>query len=110
MYKPSKDLQEIAEKIQSFYLAKNNNDAESTNKEIEALKITDIQRIPHYVNKNAISIYTARPGLLIGAKGKTIDALQEFLGMKIFIYESFVWSDAMHVMTDEELNEVLSYE
>lgn len=91
MYKPSREEEDVAYKILGFYQDKNNNDHEQTNKELDSLRITDIN-----VDRGEVNIHLARPGLIIGAKGKNIDALQERLGMKVNIFESFDWSNILH--------------
>lgn len=52
-----------------------------------------------------VKIYTGRPGLLIGAKGRTINDLDEYLStlyekkVKIFIKEVDIWKDDDDVIT-----------
>lgn len=73
---------EIAEKISSFYLRKNNFDYKKTNEEIEKVRIQNVEK-----TEKGITIFTERPGLLIGWRGENINQLQEFLNCEIRIEE-----------------------
>ena len=68
------EVKNIGYDIGEYYLSKNDNDYRKTEKEIESIKISGIT-----VNGKEVHIYTSRPGLLIGPKGKNIDALELFL-------------------------------
>ena len=80
--------QEIAMKIGQYYLKKNNYDFQATAVELEKLRITDIA-----FSGDKVTISTSRPGLLIGLRGRTIEALTEYLGVKIHLIESSHWLD-----------------
>ena len=73
---------ELAEQIGLFYLAKNGGDYIKTREEIERLGIKDILPV-----KDIAIIWTTRPGLLIGKRGKNILALEYFIHYKIHIIE-----------------------
>lgn len=87
---PDKDSLEMGQKIASFFHIKHNLDYSKSNDEILKLKIVLIQDYP-----DKVVIGLSRPGLLIGAKGKQIEALQTFLNKPIEIKESFIWEDVM---------------
>jgi hypothetical protein len=78
----SHQVAERARKIGEFYLQKNNNDYAATAKELTDLQIIKLDVVFEYT-----VITTARPGKLIGRKGKNIDDLTAFLGGKIKIIE-----------------------
>ena len=73
---------EIANNISSFYLRKNNFDYKKTNEEIEKVRIQNVEK-----TEKGITIFTERPGLLIGRRGENINQLQEFLNCEIRIEE-----------------------
>ena len=75
-------VKETATKIGQFYLEKNNGDFKATEIEINRTHITQID-----VTCDAISIYTERPGVLIGKYGENILALEKFLNIKLCIIE-----------------------
>lgn len=72
----------VASKIGAFYLQKHNMDYDKTAAAIECLRISKVE-----VAGNAVSITTARPGILIGPRGKNVDALTAYLGMEVKIIE-----------------------
>ena len=72
----------IAEEIAGFYLQKNNFDYKKTNEEIEKVRIQNVEK-----TKKGITIFTERPGLLIGRGGENIRELQKFLNSDIRIEE-----------------------
>ena len=76
------EVKDVAQNIGQFYLKKNNGDYKATAQEILALRISKIE-----VANSEISITTGRPGLLIGKRGTTIDALSQHLKVKIKIFE-----------------------
>jgi ribosomal protein S3 len=92
-------VREIARKIGQFYLEKNNKDYEATAKEIDALRISEIR----FETPDAVTIVTGRPGLLVGRRGMTIDALTKFLQIKIRIVEDRdpLWCHIIPVKEDE---------
>ena len=85
---PSPAAEQIGYKLSTFYLNKNEGDYQRAAKEVICLLITDIE-----VEGKEIHIYLGRPGLIIGHKGKNIDALTEFLGKPIKIHETFSWNE-----------------
>lgn len=87
---PDKDSLEMGYKIADFFHHKHNLDYKKSNNEIENLKIANIQNKP---DKVVISL--GRPGLLIGAKGVQIEALQTFLNKPVEIKQSFYWMEIM---------------
>lgn len=98
--KPSRKAEEIGYKISQFFLEKNNRDYKKAQTEIESLRITNI------VSKDdgMIDIYLSSPGLLIGRKGRNIDALTIYLKCHINVFESFHWNDIL-IQQDYELME-----
>lgn len=89
MKQPSPETLLIAETIGSALLANNQFDYRKTEDQIRAMSITNI-----VVDGDRISIETARPGLVIGVKGSTLDLIQQQLpGKTLEIVESFSWSD-----------------
>jgi hypothetical protein len=86
--RPSKECQELGLKLGSFYLHKNEVNYEKTAEEIRKLHITHLK-----MDCGKLHIYTARPGLLIGAKGKNIDALAKFFNCGIHIHETYSLND-----------------
>lgn len=76
------EIREVAGKIGQFYFQKNSGDYAATAREITDLQISKIE-----VTEKDVSITTARPGRLIGRRGRDIDALTEFLQTKIRIIE-----------------------
>ena len=89
--KPSQELQDIGYEIGHFYLKKCGNNYQAAQKEVESLKITNIEK----VNDDTINITLARPGLLIGRKGQNIEALVDHLKKKINITEGFHWDSVL---------------
>lgn len=79
----SKEVCAAADKMGQFYLEKNGGNYDAAADEIMRLQFTDLQ-----VTDSSIIISTARPGRLIGVKGKNIEALEKALGIKIKIVES----------------------
>lgn len=77
-----KQIRDVARKIGQFYLAKNNNDYEATQKEIERLRISKLE-----FDGPKLVIQLASPGLLIGFKADNITKLQEYLDLSIYIVE-----------------------
>lgn len=90
MKRPSPKCAEIAQQIGFFFLAQNNEDYQKTGEFLRKLCITDIRE-----ENGKLVIETARPGLLIGLKGRNIDGLVEHLKRPIHIVESFTWADIM---------------
>ena len=90
MKRTSPKLSEISQKIGLFFLEKNGENYQQTGEFIQKLSITDIRE-----EKGKLVIETARPGLLIGHKGETIDGLTKYLNRPIHIVESFSWADIM---------------
>lgn len=93
--KPDKQSSEAASKISKFYRIKNGNNEskecyKAAREEISKLKIVDIK-----ATEGEVSIHLARPGLLIGKKGENIGALQQYLGTRINIVESFHWDEIL---------------
>ena len=76
--------QEIAMVIGQYYLKKNDGDYTATQAEVEKLRITSIRSLGP---GEGIEITLSRPGLLIGRRGAEIEALSQFLGMKVKIVE-----------------------
>lgn len=76
--------QEIATQIGQFFLQECKGDYVATATLVERLRITDIR-----VNEDEpiVTIKTSRPGLVIGRKGQTIEALATYLGKKLHIEE-----------------------
>ena len=61
-----------------FYLEKNNKDYSTCYKEIDSLKIHNVQ-VKEFDTYTQVEILLERPGLLIGESGKNICALEEHL-------------------------------
>lgn len=78
---------DVAAEIGMFYLEKNKFDYEKTRYEINRLYITNICTVTDS-KEPLVSIETKRPGLLIGKRGQNITALEEYIGMKIYIMEA----------------------
>ena len=78
---------DVAVEIGMFYLEKNKFDYEKTRDEINRLHITNICTVTDS-KEPLVSIETKRPGLLIGKRGQNITALEEYIGMKIYIMEA----------------------
>jgi predicted PilT family ATPase len=89
---------EPAMKIGQFYLDKNNGDYKKTvEEEIPFLGITDVQE-----DAESITIFTSRPGKIIGRRGENIDALEKYLGKKIKVVET---QNIMDLLLPENPNE-----
>ena len=89
----SQEVKDVAERIGQYYLEKNHGDYASTELEITSLHISEIQVDNSLAHSIAISITTARPGLLIGKRGTNIDALEKYLNTKVKIIED---KDPLH--------------
>jgi hypothetical protein len=70
------------EKIGHFFLKRNNNDYQETEKYLFSMRITGILVFP-----DEIIVTLRRPGLLIGKRGELITALREYMGKEIRIVE-----------------------
>ena len=97
--KISDKQREIAAMIGEFYRRKNNGDFLACQKELESLRITDIE----LGYDDAIVIHTSRPGVLIGKRGTNIDALIKFLGVEVRIVESDNWLDYLVPYAEEDV-------
>ena len=75
-------VKEVAARIGQFYLDKNKGDYKVTENEITDLCIASID-----MANSEVTIVTGRPGLLIGSRGKNIEALEKYLNMRIKIVE-----------------------
>lgn len=73
---------DIARKIGQFYLGKNKGNYGAATTEIEDTKIDAVNVYPDHVE-----ICTARPGRLIGPRGRNIEALEKFLKTNVRIKE-----------------------
>ena len=78
----SEEIKDAARKIGQFYLEKNYRDFKAAEIEINRTRITKLE-----VLDNIITIYTERPGILIGVRGENISALEKFLNAKLRIIE-----------------------
>jgi hypothetical protein len=90
MKHPPSKYADIGREIGFFFLAQNNEDYQKTGEFLRNLCITDIRE-----ENDKLVIETARPGLLIGQKGRNIDGLVEHLKRPIHILESFCWADVI---------------
>jgi hypothetical protein len=88
MKRPTKEEENIGYKINYFYCEKHKGNIEAAAKEVRSLKIKEIE-----IKGDTVEISLARPGLLIGRRGKNINALSEVLGMKTSVVECFHWED-----------------
>lgn len=89
---------EIAGKISSFYFRKNNFDYKKTNEEIEKVRIQNVEK-----TEKGITIFTERPGLLIGRRGENINQLHKFLNCDILIEEVDSFSAYMYCYDPADL-------
>jgi hypothetical protein len=108
-------VKNIVSRIGEFYLQKHNNNHVAALEELRQLRISDVktsesdadflvaadwleehgwaERVVKYLRdkgkglESGIAIHTARPGILIGPRGRNIDALEKFLDCKIRIIE-----------------------
>jgi predicted RNA-binding protein Jag len=97
---PDKPTQEISHKINDFFFIESNNDYAKAKEEVQKVGIVNLSFDPgNYGNNGTLTIYTNRPGILIGRKGTRIDALAEYLKPfnveKINIEEAFDWTSAL---------------
>lgn len=74
----SKPIRDVAETIGQFYLQQNNGDYTTTAQDIANLRIVKLD-----LTGDSVLITTARPGVLIGRRGITIDALSKFMHEKM---------------------------
>jgi len=88
MRKPQPRPAEIGVMIGLFFLEQKGGDYAATRQFLRDLNITDI-----WETDRKIYIQTARPGLLIGAKGANISGLEKALGKPVGVEESFCWAD-----------------
>jgi hypothetical protein len=98
----------ILRSIGYFFLQRNENSFDKTRKHLKDLFITDVR----YKNK-ILTIRLGRPGILIGKRGETIDALKKHLeaslgeGLKIKIVENnideFLYSFELSQMTETDM-------
>lgn len=79
----NEQAKDIAVGIGQFYLAKNNNDYNATDKELASLDITNIV----VATTGEVVISTGRPGLLIGKRGLNQDNLAAYLKRPVIIVE-----------------------
>jgi ribosomal protein S3 len=77
------NVAEMARRIGLFYLQKNNQDYEKTEKELTDLRISKIE----IDVKGVVFITLARVGLFIGRKGENIEKLNRFLKSDVRIVE-----------------------
>lgn len=92
---PSPELRELGYSISNFYLAKHGENYELAAQDAEKLKITNLT-----LENSILTIYTPRPGLLIGGRGENIGNLSDWLKeknqiVKVEIIESFHWDDIL---------------
>jgi hypothetical protein len=108
-------VKDIVYRIGQFYLQKHNNNHVAAIDELTQLRISDVktnesdadflvaadwleehgwaERVVKYLRdkgkglEGGIEIHTARPGILIGPRGRNIDALSKYLGCEIRIIE-----------------------
>lgn len=96
------EIRKIIQSIGAFYLQKNNGDVEKANEEVDRVRITKVEfRYDKNLKrelKESINITTMRPGLLIGARGKNIDALEQHINKKV------------HIIEEKDLGLLYSYE
>lgn len=78
----SQQIKEVAHNIGQFYLNKCKFNYDEARKAIEGLHISKVD-----VVNNTVQITTARPGILIGARGENIENLTKFLNMKVCLFE-----------------------
>lgn len=98
--KPNKETEEIGYEIANFFAILHNHDQEKTCSFVKDVQITDVGFIPgRDGKKGTVTIYTARPGLLIGRKGVIINELINHLKLskrvqveRVDIIESFSWT------------------
>lgn len=86
--KPTQLEEQIGYKISDFYLKKHNGNYKDAAKEVESLNIVRI----HLNESKELVVESARPGLMIGRHGANINALQDFIGLKIRLIEAFHWN------------------
>lgn len=88
--KISEFQKQIARQIGEFYLHINNGDYKKTEQVLADLRVSNID-----VHNNVVSIYTARPGLIIGKRGTNISDLEKWLNCKVKVFETSCWLDYM---------------
>ena len=90
MEAPTQEVKKLAAEIGLFFLHKNEEDYAKTRQEIQNMGITrlEIKMLPNRKNdgnpsrlfiEKCLEITLARPGLIIGPKGRLITELQEHL-------------------------------
>lgn len=77
------NIREIAKIIGEYFLERNGGDYSKTELDLLRLGISNIAQR----DDGKIAITTARPGLLIGKRGETVDKLTKRLGKTIHIIE-----------------------
>jgi predicted RNA-binding protein Jag len=97
---PDKPTENIAYHLSAFFKQKHNFDYQKSNAEVEKIGIVNLKFVPgKNGEKGSLTIYTTRPGLLIGPKGSNIDALKIYLAQynvgKILIEEAFCWTSML---------------
>ncbi len=78
----NKEDKRICSHIGHFYLTKHKEDYDAAQKEIENTGFVRVENVGE-----TVLIEARRVGLLIGLRGTNVDALQAYLGKKIFIKE-----------------------
>jgi hypothetical protein len=87
MSKISEEVKDIAAKIGLFVLQESDGDYGKACEEVTRLRINRLD-IEEEGTARKLTIETSRPGLLIGKRGKRIEALQEYLGIHLCIVET----------------------
>lgn len=80
----SEEVRDFARKIGQFYLQKLEGDYTLATQAVVDLQISKLEVRE---SDGSLAITTARPGLLIGVRGKNIDALTKYLGVHVKIIE-----------------------
>lgn len=96
------EAKEVAANIGQFYLQKNKGNHKAAEAELTGLRIVDI-KIAKQDGRRDVAIYTFRPGLIIGVKGKNIDALEKWLKTKVRVFESDCWLNHLVPLNFDEL-------
>ncbi len=99
---PTGPTHKIAQEIISFFIEEQEGNIDKANDEMAKIKIVYMEFVPGQNGKKGIlTIFTSRPGRLIGHHGKRIGALTEYLKKfhvgTVKITEAFDWGELMNV-------------
>lgn len=80
--RPSKQMEEICRQIGEYIFNACGQDREKASDVIHSLGITEMK-----VSEGSLTIWTSRPGFMIGKRGERIDGISQATGLKVRIIE-----------------------